>query len=126
MSASPFNPEDVPHELKDGIVASIIGALSMTARLLLSTEKVSLGWVVRRVIAASITAVIVGYAVQDYISSPGLRLAAVGGISYASPEALDALLRWVKARAEREVQQVSQKTSNAKPKPKSSRRGKRA
>ncbi len=104
---SPIDPETIPKEVRDGLVASIIGGLSMTARLLLSTEKVGWAWVARRVMAASITAVVVHAVVQDYISSPGLRIGAIGAISYSSPEALDALLRWVKARAEREVEKVS-------------------
>ena len=114
MSTSPIDPESIPKEVRDGVVASVIGGLSMCARLLLSTEKQTWGWVARRVLAAAITAVVVGYAVQDYISSPGLRMGAIGAVSYASPEALDALLRWVKARADREVEKVSKP---AKPKP---------
>jgi hypothetical protein len=111
MSAAPFNPEDIPKEAREGFVAGIIGAMAMTARLLLSQDKQTWGWAARRVAAASITAVLTNYAVQDYITSSSLRTAAVGAISYASPEALDALLRWIKARAEREVEKV------AKPKP---------
>lgn len=107
MSAAPFNPEDIPKEAREGFVAGIIGAMAMTARLLLSQDKQTWGWAARRVAAASITAVLSNYAAQDYITSSSLRTAAVGAISYASPEALDALLRWIKARAEREVEKVS-------------------
>ena len=107
MSAAPFNPEDIPKEAREGFVAGIIGAMAMTARLLLSQDKQTWGWAARRVAAASITAVLTNYAVQDYITSSSLRTAAVGALSYASPEALDALLRWVKARAEREVEKVA-------------------
>ncbi len=107
MSASPFNPEDIPKEAREGFVAGIIGAMAMTARLLLSQDKQTWGWAARRVAAASITAVLTNYATQDYITSSSLRTAAVGALSYASPEALDALLRWVKARAEREVEKVA-------------------
>jgi len=107
MSAAPFNPEDIPKEAREGFVAGIIGAMAMTARLLLSQDKQTWGWAARRVAAASITAVLTNYATQDYITSSSLRTAAVGALSYASPEALDALLRWVKARAEREVEKVA-------------------
>jgi hypothetical protein len=107
MSAAPFNPEDIPKEAREGFVAGIIGAMAMTARLLLSQDKQTWGWAARRVTAASITAVLTNYAAQDYITSSSLRTAAVGALSYASPEALDALLRWVKARAEREVEKVA-------------------
>jgi hypothetical protein len=111
---APIDPESIPKELKDGVIASTIGAMSMAARLLLSTEKHTWPWVARRVMAASITAAIAGYALTEYISSPGLRMGAIGALAYSSPEALDALLRWVKARAEREVEKVSKP---AKPKP---------
>jgi hypothetical protein len=115
----PIDPESIPKELKDGVVAGTIGAMSMAARLLLSTEKHTWSWVARRVCAASLTAAIAGYALTDYISSPGLRMGAIGALSYSSPEALDALLRWVKNRAEREVEKVSKP---AKPHAKASRK----
>lgn len=120
---SPIDPESVPKELKDGIVASILGGLAMTARLLLSTEPVSLGWVVRRVLAAAITAALVGYGIQDHISSPGLRMAVVGAAGYAAPECLDYLMRYIKARGEREVSALAGKP--AKPHGKSKAKGKR-
>jgi hypothetical protein len=122
VSASPFNPEDIPKELKDGLVASILGGLAMTARLLLSTEPVSLGWVVRRVFAAAITAAIVGYAIQDHIQSPGLRMGVIGAAGYAAPECLDYLLKYVKARGEKEVAAVATKPNGKKAPTKPKRR----
>jgi hypothetical protein len=106
----PIDPESLPKELKDGIVASVLGGLAMTARLLLSTEPVSLGWVVRRVLAAAITAALVGYGIQDHIQSPGLRMAVVGAAGYAAPECLDYLMKYIKARGEKEVAAVVGKT----------------
>jgi hypothetical protein len=114
MSAAPFSPEDIPREAREGFVAGIIGAMAMTARLLLSQDKQTWGWAARRVAAASITAVLTNYAAQDYITSSSLRTAAVGALSYASPEALDALLRWIKNRANREVEKVSKPKPNGK------------
>ena len=120
MSAAPLNPDDIPHEVKDGVVASILGGLAMTARLLLSTEPVTVGWVIRRVFAAAITAALVGYGVQDHIHSTGLRMAAVGAAGYAAPECLDYLLKYIKAKGEAEVAKVTKgakrATSKAKPK----------
>lgn len=110
----PIDPEIVPNEFRDGILAAIIGGLSMTARLLLSTDKVSWGWAARRVLAASITAVLVHSALQGYITSSGLLIGAVGAIAYASPEALDALIRWIKAKSQREVEKVEGKTDGHK------------
>lgn len=112
--SSPIDPESIPKEFKDGVVASTIGAMSMAARLLLSEEKQTWGWAARRVMAASIAAVLANYALTDYITSSSLRTAAVGGLAYASPEALDALLRAIKARASREADGIA---GNLKPKP---------
>jgi hypothetical protein len=112
----PIDPESFPRELKDGVIASILGGLAMTARLLLSTEPVSLGWVVRRVLAAAITAALVGYAITDHIESPGLRMGVVGATGYAAPECLDYLMRWIKARGEKEVSAVSGKKPHGKSK----------
>ncbi len=112
MSASPIDPETIPKELKDGVVASVLGGLAMTARLLLSTEPVSFGWVVRRVLAAAITAAMVGYGIQEHSSSPGLRVAVGGAAGYGAPECLDYLMRYIKARGEKEVAAV---TAKAKP-----------
>jgi hypothetical protein len=105
----PIDPESIPKELKDGIVASVLGGLAMTARLLLSTEPVSLGWVVRRVLAAAITAALVGYGIQDHIQSPGLKMGVIGAAGYAAPECLDYLMRYIKARGEKEVGAVTAK-----------------
>lgn len=123
MSPSPpFDPESIPKELKDGVIASILGGLAMTARLLLSTEPVSLGWVVRRVFAAAITAALVGYAIQDHIQSPGLKMGAVGACGYCAPEALDYLLKYVKARGEKQVAAVTGKRSKPNAKAKAKRK----
>ena len=110
MSASPFNPEEIPPQVKDGIVAGLLGGLAMVARLLLSTEPVSFGWVVRRVLAAAITAALVGYGIQDHIASTGLKMGVIGAAGYAAPECLDYLLKYVKARGEKEVAAVTGKT----------------
>jgi hypothetical protein len=115
MSA-PLDPESIPREVRDGVIASVIGAFSMAARLMLSEEKHSWSWVARRVAVASLVACLSGYVLMDYISSPGLRMGAIGALAYSSPEALDAGLRWIKARAEREVEKVSKSKPNGKAK----------
>jgi hypothetical protein len=96
-------PEDFNGLVKDSLVASLLGGLAMTARLLMSTEPVSLGWVVRRLLAASITAVLVGFGIKDQIQSESLRLCVIGVCGYASPEACDFLIKYFKARSEREL-----------------------
>lgn len=78
----------------------------MVARLLLSTEPVTFGWVCRRIFAAAITSAFVGWAVTEHIQSVPLRFAAVGASGYAAPEVLDYLLKYIKARGEAEVSKV--------------------
>ncbi len=113
---APVDNEATQAIVKDGLVASILGGLAMTARLLLSTEPVSPGWVFRRITAAAITAALVGYGIQDHIASPGLRMAAVGAAGYAAPEVMDYVLKYIKARGEAEVTKVTKKP-NGKKKP---------
>ena len=114
----PVDSEQTQALVKDGLIASILGGLAMTARLLLSTEPVSPGWVIRRVSAAAITAALVGYGIQDHIASSGLRMAAVGAAGYSAPEALDYLIKIVKAKGEAELAKVKKGIpSNGKKKP---------
>jgi hypothetical protein len=112
----PIDSDSTQSLVKDGLVASILGGLAMTARLLLSTEPVSPGWVLRRITAAGITAAVVGYGIQDHIASPGLKMAVIGMCGYAAPEVTDMALRWIKAKGEAEVAKVTKKP-NAKKKP---------
>jgi hypothetical protein len=122
MSPPPPVDSDATQSLvKDGLVASILGGLAMTARLLLSTEPVTVGWVLRRISAAAITAALVGYAITDHIASPGLRMGVVGAAGYAAPEVMDYVLKYLKARGEAEVAKVTKKP-NGKKKP--AKRGK--
>ena len=112
----PIDNDSTQSLVKDGLVASILGGLAMTARLLLSTEPVSPGWAIRRVSAASIVALLVNYTTKDYITNNSLQIAAVGATAYAAPECLDFLLSWIKARGEAEVTKVTKKP-NGKKKP---------
>jgi hypothetical protein len=109
---------DVGPYVKDSIIASILGGLAMTARILLSTEPVTFGFVLRRFLAAAITAAIVGLATKDHFSSTGLWLACVGGSGYAAPEVADYFLKYVKAKGEAKLKEVS----NGKAKTKSKKR----
>ena len=94
----------------------------MVSRLLMSTEPVSFGWVVRRVTAAAITAALVGYALQDYIASPALRMAATGACGYSAPELLDYGMKMLKARANKEIGAVTKTNGKAKRPAKAKRR----
>jgi hypothetical protein len=110
----PIDGDSTQSIIKDGLIASILGSLAMTARLLLSNEPVTWGWAIRRVSAASIVAVFVNYASKDYITNNSLQIAAVGATAYAAPECLEFLLRWIKARGESEVAKVTKTKTNGK------------
>lgn len=99
--------DGLPPEVKDGVIASVLGGLAMTARILLSTEPVSIGFVVRRFFAASITAMLVGLGTKDHFSSTGLWLAVSGGAGYAAPEVTDYLLKYVKAKGDAKLKEVT-------------------
>lgn len=119
---APSNPEDYQQVVKDGVIASSLGSAAMVARLLLSTEPVSWGWVVRRVLAAAITAAFVGWAVAEHIQSIPLRFAATGAAGYAAPEVLDYLLKYIHARGQKEIAAVKKGVTNAKRKSAKKRR----
>jgi hypothetical protein len=65
-------------------------------------------------LAASITAVLVGYGVKDYIQSESLRLCVIGGCGYCAPEITDYLIKYVKSRGENELKKVKSKTNGKK------------
>lgn len=98
--------------LREGVVASGLGGLAGLARILLSTEPVSPGWVARRIAFASILGFFSGVALEGsgYITNPGLRGAAVGVVCLFGSELLDAATRWVRARLSREVLKVEKQS----------------
>lgn len=114
MTPPPIDTDNAQSIVKDGLVASILGGLAMTARLLMSTEPVTVGWVVRRISAAAITAALVGYGIQEHIQSPGLKMAVVGAAGYAAPEVMDYVLKYIRARGETEVAKVTKKPNGKK------------
>ncbi len=74
-----------------------IGAAAAIIRALLSEERATWGWNVRRTIAASITAWIAGPALLAYIDNFNVMLLALGAVSYAGPEVWDGVLKVVKS-----------------------------
>jgi hypothetical protein len=95
---------------KDGALAAILGGLSMIARILMSEEKASFGFIARRFFAAATVTAFVGIGTKDHFSSTGLWLAAAGGAGWAAPEITDYFIRWVKAKGAAEVSKANGKT----------------
>ena len=93
--------------LKDAVISGILGGAAMGARILLSPEPLSLAWIIRRAAAAMITASIVGLVAQDYIHSKGALYASIGAAGAVAPELMEYLIRYVRARGEKEIQHAT-------------------
>lgn len=111
---SPTSPEDYSQLAKDSIIASALGAAGMVSRILLSEEKLTLGWIIRRTLAAGLVSILVGFALQDHIQSMTMRFAAIGLAGASAPEVLDSAITYAKKRMGAEVNKVGGK-ANAKP-----------
>ena len=103
MSAAPIDPNDGDKLAQEAMRFLPIGAAAMLARILMSQEKVSFGWVARRMFFAAVTACLVGWATDGYLQSPGLRFAAVGLAGYAAPEIADFALAKLRQRMGNEL-----------------------
>lgn len=90
------DPEQLSQILKDSAISGALGTLSMVARIILSTDKTSIGYVARRIALAFIVGFFASMAVRDYITSVSLQFAAVGAISYSAPEVCDFIAQHVK------------------------------
>jgi hypothetical protein len=91
-------PDDFQNTLKDICVFSVSGGSAMLARILVSKDKNTAGYYIRRMTAGAIVSVFVGFALQDQIQSLAMRYAAVGLAGAASPEIIDFSLSWVGAK----------------------------
>ena len=94
--------------IKDAVISGILGGAAMGARILLSPEPLSLAWIIRRAAAAMITSAIVGLIAQDYIHSKGALYASIGAAGAVAPELMEYLIRYVRARGEKEIQHATQ------------------
>jgi hypothetical protein len=113
--ATTSNPDDYSQLAKDSIIASALGSAGMVSRILLSQEQLTIGWIVRRTLAAGLVSILVGFALQDQVQSMTMRFAAIGLAGASAPEVLDAAIVYAKKRMGAEVAKVGKKT-NAKPK----------
>lgn len=88
----------------------------MVARMLLSTEPLTFGWIVRRLVAASIIGVFAGFALQEHVSSLVMRFACIGLAGAAANEIMEGAIKWVNSKINKEVQSVTKGNSNGKTK----------
>lgn len=99
MSAlpQPPNPDEIPVSVRDIGIGVLIGSASWLVRYFCSTEKQTLGYILRRTATAGLASLLVGLATKGYFSSEGMAFAAAGCAGYASPELVDLLLARIKA-----------------------------
>lgn len=105
---------DMTGMAKDSVISGILGGAAMAARMLLSDEPLSLAWIIRRAAAAMITAAIVGLVAQDYITSKGALYASIGAAGAVAPEIMEYLIKYVRARGEKELSHATLKTNKRK------------
>ncbi|CAB5238159.1 hypothetical protein UFOVP144_8 [uncultured Caudovirales phage] len=99
----PPSNEEYASLIKDGTIAAALGAAGMVSRMLLSPEPLTLGWIVRRLLASGLVSIFAGFALQDHITSLSLRYACIGLAGASAPELLDAGIAWAKNKANAEV-----------------------
>lgn len=119
MSAAPASGlESVTSDeaVRQGIIASILGMAAMIARLLMSTDKASLGYIARSSVAAGLTAYFVNQASKSYVEQENLRVFICGVAGFASPEILSYGLSWLKAKMQGKVQEAQAQVRAGKPK----------
>jgi len=123
MAAAPtFETVTADEAMKQGIIAAALGGSAMVARQLLSTDRPSLGYLVRSGVAAMVTAYFVNFAAKDYVQSENLRVCICGIAGFASPEILNYGLKFLEAKMKGQVQEAQGKLSKASKSPKKKKR----
>ena len=104
--------------VKAGVISMSMGGSAMIARQLLSTDKPTWGYLLRSTFAACITAFFTNYACKDYVQSESLRVCCCGVAGFASPEILNYLLAYIKAKGQAKVDEAQSALRKSKTKTK--------
>jgi hypothetical protein len=99
---------------KDGLVSSVLGFAAMCARLLLEEDPKSWKVITAKGFAASVVAVLVGWAIKEHIQSFTLYLAIVGLCGFAAPEVSAGAIRFVKGWIDKQIGKPEPKKTNGK------------
>jgi len=121
-AALTFETVTADEAMKQGIIAAALGGSAMVARQLLSTDRPSLGYLVRSGVAAMVTAYFVNFAAKDYVQSENLRVCICGIAGFASPEILNYGLKFLEAKMKGQVKEAQGKLSKASKSPKKKKR----
>ena len=103
-----MRPPVAPNEeygqiVKDGLISSVLGSASMVARLLMSNETYKPIVYIRKGLAASVVAILVGLGINDYIHSFTLKLAVIGLSGFCAPEVSEYAIAYVHKRLSKEA-----------------------
>ena len=87
--------DDKMQYISDAATSAGLGAAAAAARHAMSTNKIPWKQAAGRTFAAMVTAVFAGFAAKAMVDNESLRYAIVGGVSYAAPEVLTWLIKFV-------------------------------
>lgn len=114
MSASPMNPEDISPEVKQGVLAGLLGMMGMAVKIILTDEKLKIGKVLTKLFVAVVVAVLSGFALDSYIENKKMLWALNGLSGYMALEVVAWAEGVVRARLSGELNKA-QKAAGLKP-----------
>ena len=121
MSASPVDPDSISPDIKQGLIAGLLGMLGMAVKIILTDERLKVGKVLMHLFVAMVVAVLSGFALDGYITNKKMLWALNGVSGYMALQIASWAEQVVAARLNKELKAVKgkggkpRKTTNAKP-----------
>jgi hypothetical protein len=121
MSATPIDPDSISPDIKQGLIAGLLGMLGMAVKIILTDERLKVGKVLMHLFVAMIVAVLSGFALDGYITNKKMLWALNGVSGYMALQIAAWAEQVVAARLNKELNAAKgkpgkpRKTANAKP-----------
>jgi hypothetical protein len=121
MSATPIDPDSISPDIKQGLIAGLLGMLGMAVKIILTDERLKVGKVLMHLFVAMIVAVLSGFALDGYITNKKMLWALNGVSGYMALQIAAWAEQVVAARLNKELNAAKgkpgkpRKTVNAKP-----------
>jgi hypothetical protein len=121
MSASPIDPDSISPDIKQGLIAGLLGMLGMAVKIILTDERLKVGKVLMHLFVAMVVAVLSGFALDGYITNKKMLWALNGVSGYMALQITAWAEQVVAARLNKELKAVKvkggkpRKITNAKP-----------
>lgn len=109
-----MNPEDISPEVKQGVLAGLLGMMGMAVKIILTDEKLKIGKVLTKLFVAVVVAVLSGFALDSYIENKKMLWALNGLSGYMALEVVAWAEGVVRARLSGELNKA-QKAAGLKP-----------